>query len=84
MKRDIFGCEILKGLPPVVFDPVESCVGYKKYLLNVAKELNEIVTVQEAAEITNSNVRQVQRNCEKGKYKCRKAKGTWLILRSSL
>ena len=47
-------------------------------------ELNKIVTVQEAAEITNSNVRQVQRLCEKGKYKCRKAKGTWLILRSSL
>lgn len=46
--------------------------------------LNEVVTVQEAAEITNSNVRQVQRLCEKGKYKCRKAKGTWLILRSSL
>ena len=47
-------------------------------------KLNEVVTVQEAAEITNSNVRQVQRLCEKGKYKCRKAKGTWLILRSSL
>ena len=46
--------------------------------------LDEVVTVQEAAEITKSNVRQVQRLCEKGKYKCRKAKGTWLILRSSL
>ena len=46
--------------------------------------LNQVVTVQEAAEITKSNVRQVQRLCEKGKYKCRKAKGTWLILRSSL
>lgn len=46
--------------------------------------INEVVTVQEAAEITNLNVRQVQRLCEKGKYKCRKAKGTWLILRSSL
>ena len=44
----------------------------------------QVVTVQEAAEITNSNIRQVQRNCEKGKYKCRKASGTWLILRSSL
>lgn len=46
--------------------------------------LNEVVTVQEAAEILGINVRQVQRLCEKGKYKCRKANGTWLILRSSL
>ena len=47
-------------------------------------ELNKIITVQEAAEILGISPRAIQLNCEKGKYKCRKAKGTWLILRSSL
>lgn len=47
-------------------------------------ELNKIVTVQEAAEIKKLSVRAIQLQCEQGKLICRKAKGTWLILRSSL
>ena len=46
--------------------------------------LNEIITVQEAADILGITPRAVQQKCEQGKLKCRKAKGTWLILRSSL
>lgn len=47
-------------------------------------KLDEVITVQEAAEILGVTPRQIQRLCEQGKFKCRKAKGTWLILRSSL
>ena len=46
--------------------------------------LNEVITVQEAAEILKISPRAVQQKCEQGKLICRKAKGTWLILRSSL
>ena len=46
--------------------------------------LNDVITVQEAADILGISPRAVQFNCINGKYKCRKAKGTWLILRSSL
>ena len=46
--------------------------------------LNQVITVQEAADILGITERAVRANCERGKYKCRKAKGTWLILRSSL
>ena len=47
-------------------------------------ELNKIITVQEAAEILGISARAVQQKCEQGKLKCRKAGGTWLILKSSL
>ena len=47
-------------------------------------ELNKIITVQEAAEIKCVSPRAIQQQCEQGKLKCRKAKGTWLILKSSL
>ena len=46
--------------------------------------LNEVVTVQEAAIIKGISVRAIRQQCEQGKLKCRKANGTWLILRSSL
>lgn len=46
--------------------------------------LDKVITVQEAAEILGISPRAVQLQCEKGKLVCRKAKGTWLILKSSL
>lgn len=51
--------------------------------------LNEVITVHEAAEIlggsTRANLRKVQRYCVQGKYTARQdAKGTWLILKSSV
>lgn len=47
-------------------------------------KLDEIITVQEAAEILGISPRAIQQKCEQGKLICRKAKGTWLILKSSL
>ena len=47
-------------------------------------KLNEVITVQEASEILGISARAVQQKCEQGKLKCRKAGGTWLILKSSL
>lgn len=47
-------------------------------------KLDEVVTVQEAADIKKISVRAIRQQCEQGKLKCRKAKGTWLILKSSL
>lgn len=47
-------------------------------------ELNKIITVQEVSEILGISPRAVQQKCEQGKLKCRKAGGTWLILKSSL
>jgi hypothetical protein len=46
--------------------------------------LDKVVTVQEAAIIKKVSVRAIQQQCEKGKLVCRKAYGTWLILKSSL
>ena len=46
--------------------------------------LNQVITVQETAEFLGVTPRAIQQKCEQGKLECRKAKGTWLILRSSI
>lgn len=61
-------------------------IEFNKQCKNIEDKITilQVITVQEAAEILNVTPRQVQRLCEQGKFKCRKANGTWLILRSSL
>ena len=61
-------------------------IEFNKQCKNIEDKITilQVITVQEAAEILCVTPRQIQRLCEQGKFKCRKAKGTWLILRSSL
>lgn len=52
-------------------------------------QLDQIITVHEAAELlggsNRANLRKVQRRCQNGTYTARQdAKGTWLILKSSI
>ena len=51
---------------------------------SISYPLEEIITVQEAAEILGISERGVRWNCESGKYKARKAGKVWLIDRKSI
>lgn len=46
--------------------------------------LDQVITAQETAELLGISPRAVQQKCEQGKFICRKAKGSWLILKSSI
>ena len=54
------------------------------YIVEERVILEEIITVQEAAEILGITERGVRWNCESGKYKARKAGKVWLIDRKSI
>lgn len=50
----------------------------------VDSPISQVVTATEAAKILGISERGVQKNCESGKYTCRKSGRTWLIDRKSL
>lgn len=52
--------------------------------MNSERIFNNVITIKEASQLTDTSERTIRDRCEKGRYQAEKREGTWIILKASV